>query len=253
LTKLKHYWRPHWYFPIISNPKSFATGLPINLEGRSGGGYDVCINSPANFQGGNARLLFMQFKAGKEKMYNTDKNSIFFGTRSNPNVHVEFEINNNKNRNQHRLLKECAVKSGNKDAVVYVFPRIVNDIQLKENIGKLIRKTSFISVSDIDAKATENKVVIDDGNTHKFRTCYNDYYKNEVNFFFFFFGRPRKPGGLLGEIFTIRIFRALQEFKKIQIDEYKISKSHIEDAMIRYIFILGLYFSVPINKLQNFE
>jgi len=93
--------------------------------------------------------------------------------------------------------------------------------------------------------------VIDDGNAHKFRTCYNDYHKNEINFFFFFFGIPRKPGGLLGEIFTIRIYRALHEFKKIQIEKYNISKSHVEDAIIRYIFVLGLHFSIPQKKLEN--
>jgi hypothetical protein len=230
-------------------PKSFATGLHINLEGKSGGGYDVCIKSPANFQGGSPRLLFMQYKAGTEKPFNSNTASKFFGDSANPNVHVEFDINSNKNKNQHKLLQELAKNAGNEDAVVYVFPRIVNISQLEQNIGKLIRKTSFISISDIDKKASANGVTIDDGESHKFRTCYNDYDKNEVNFFFFFFGKQKKPGGLLGEIFAIRIYRALMTLKKVQSADYPISKYHILDAIIRHIMNLGFYFSIPHSEL----
>ncbi|MDP1995007.1 MAG: hypothetical protein Q8K40_07150, partial [Ignavibacteria bacterium] len=203
---LKRYWRPHWRFPFMDTPKSFATGLHINLEGKIGGGYDVCINSPSNFQGGNPRLLFMQFKAGIEKPFNSNPISKFYGDATKPNIHVEFDINSNIKNNQHRLLKELAKGAGNEQAVVYVFPRIVNETQLKQNIGKLLSKTSFVSIADIDAKAAANGVTIDDNNGHKFRTCYNDYSKNEVNFFYFFFGRQLNPGGLLGEIFAIRMF-----------------------------------------------
>lgn len=251
-VSLKRYWRPHWRFPFMATPKSFATGLHINLEGKKGGGYDVCINSPSNFQGGNPRLLFMQFKAGVEQQFNSDAKSIFYGDTTKPNVHVEFDINSNKNRNQHRLLTDLATSAGNGNAVVYVFPRIVNETQLQNNIGKLLNKTSFISIADIDAKATANKVKIDDGNAHKFRTCYSDFNKSEVNFFFFFFGKPTNPGGQLGEIFAIRMYRALQALKKVQVDNYPISKYHVMDAMIRHILNLGLHFSIPLDNIENF-
>ncbi len=249
---LKRYWRPHWRFPLIPTPKSFATGLHINLEGKKGGGYDVCINSPANFQGGNPRLLFMQFKAGVEKQFNSNSASIFSGDKQHPNVHVEFDINSNAKNNQHKLLKDLANKAGNKDAVVYVFPRIVNNEQLQKNVGKLLRKTSFISISEMDSKAAANNVTIDDGNPHKFRTCYHDYNKNEVNFFFFFFGKPANPGGLLGEIFSIRMYRALHELKKVQVENYPISRYHIMDAMIRHVLNIGLHFSIPLSIIENF-
>lgn len=250
-VSLKHYWRPHWRFPFIETPKSFATGLHINLEGKKGGGYDVCINSPANFQGGNPRLLFMQFKAGVEQPFNSNTKSIFHGDATKPNVHVEFDINSNKKKNQHRLLADLAKNAGNGNAVVYVFPRIVNETQLQSNIGKLLNKTSFISIADIDAKATANKVKIDDGNTHKFRTCYSDFNKSEVNFFFFLFGRPTNPGGQLGEVFAIRMYRALQAFKKVQVDNYPISRYHIMDAMIRHVLNIGLHFSIPLGNIEN--
>jgi hypothetical protein len=250
-VSLRRYWRPHWRFPFIQTPKSFATGLPINLEGKAGGGYDVCIKSPSNFQGGNPRLLFMQFKAEVERRFNSDKKSLFYGNPSDPNIHVEFEINKNKNNNQHRLLKDLSTKAGNGNAVVYVFPRIVNETQLEQNIGNLLYKTSFISIDDIDAKTTANGVTIDDNNVHKFRTCYNDYYKNELNSFFIFFGKPKEPGGMLGEIFTIRMFRSLQALKKVQVEKFTISKYHVMDAMIRHMFNIGLNFSISEPDIQK--
>ncbi len=248
---LKKYWRPHWRFPFIQAPKSFATGLHINLEGKKNGGYDVCIHSPSNFQGGTARLLFMQFKAGIEKQFNDNPKSIFFGDKSHPNIHIEFDLNSNKNHNQHKLLQDISAKAGNKDAAVYVFPHMVNEDQLTENIGKLLTKTSFISVSEIDDKANVYGFKIDDGHSHKLGTSYHDYNNNEVNFFFFFFGKPKEPGGVLGEIFAIRIYRALEVLRQAQLPNFPISKYHIIDALIRHLFNIGIYFSIPIRNLQS--
>lgn len=250
-TSLKRYWRPHWRFPFMETPKSFASGLHINLEGKKGGGYDVCINSPSNFQGGNPRLLFMQFKAGLEMPFNKNSESIFYGDAANPNIHIEFDINHNDKRNQHRLLKELAINAGNENAVVYVFPRIVNENQLQDNIGKLLIKTSFISIEDIDSKAASNKIIIDDGNPHKFRTCYNDYNKNEINLLLLVLGKINMPGKYLGEIFAIRLYRALQSLQKVQVEDFTISNYHIIDAMIRHVFNLGLFFSIPLQFIET--
>jgi len=241
---LKKYWRPHWRFPFIEAPKSYALGLPTSLEGKAGGGYDVCITSPPIFQGGNARLLFMQFKAGIERQFNQDPNSIFFGSPLSPSIHVEFVINSNKNHNQHRLLKDIAKKAGNRNAAVYVFPLIVNTEQLNDNIGRLLKKTSFISIDDIDRIAGLHGITIDDGQSHKYRACYADPYKNEVNWEIEPIGKPDNPGGLLGEMFSIRMFRALQSLKRVQISKYQISKYHIMDAMIRHAFNIGLHFTI---------
>lgn len=251
-VSIKHYWRPHWRFPFIQTPKSFATGLHINLEGKKGGGYDVCINSPANFQGGNPRLLFMQFKAGVEKPFNTNTSSIFYGNVTNPNIHVEFDINSNKNRNQHKLLKTLAQNAGNKNAVVYVFPRIVNEIQLGQNIGKLLNKTTFLSIDDIDTKAATKGITIDDRNPHNYRTCYNDWNKNEINLLLLLLGKINNPGKYLGEIFAIRMFRGLQSLKKVQVTNYPILKYHIMDAMIRYVLNIGLHFSISFSDISKY-
>ncbi|AXE21206.1 hypothetical protein DR864_27430 [Runella rosea] len=248
---LKRYWRPNWRFPLIPSPKSYATGLHINLEGRTGGGYDVCIKSPPiQFQGGKPRLLFMQFKAGIEHPFNSNSESIFYGDPTAPNVHIEFDINSNNKRNQHRLLQDLASKAGNKDAVVYVFPRIVTEEQLVENIGNLIVKTSFISISDIDSKALIKGISIADGNPHKFRTCYNDYSRNEINLLLLLLGEIKNPGKQLGEIFAIRMYRALHSLQSVQMSEFPISKLHIMDAMIRHILYIGLNFSVSFDSIR---
>ncbi|MDR3627422.1 MAG: hypothetical protein P4L45_11340, partial [Ignavibacteriaceae bacterium] len=244
-VSLKRYWRPHWRFPLTQAPKSFATGLPISIEGKENGGYDVCIKSTSNFQGGNPRLLYMQFKAGTEKLFNSDPKSIFYGDYVKPNIHIEFDINNNKKNNQHELLETLANKSGKKDAVLYVFPKIVNENQLLENIGKLLKLTNFISISEINDKAKLFSVKISDGRPHKFRTCYTDSNKNEINYFLFPFGAQNEPGSILGEIFAIRMYRALQSLKVVQNSNFKISKYHIIDAFIRHFFNIGNYFSIP--------
>lgn len=249
---LRRHWHPHHRFPLIAPPKSFASGLHINLEGKKGGGYDVCINSPSNFGGGNPRLLFMQFKAGVEKPFNTNTDSKFFGNSANPEIHIEFDINSNTKKDQHRLLQTLASNVGNKNAVVYVFPRMVNIGQLQDNLGKLLSKTSFISIDEIDKKASDNNVTIDDGNAHKFRTCYNDYDKNEVNFFFFFFGRQKKPGGVLGEIFAVRIYRALNLLRENQNSAFPFVKRQITDALIRYLLNIGMSFSIPFESIISF-
>ena len=204
---LKRFWRPHWRFPIIQGPNSFATGLHINLEGKANGGYDICINSPSNFQGGNPRLLFMQFKAGIEQPFNTDNKSCFFGDASKPNKHVEFDINSNKKRNQHKLLQDLAVKAGN--------------------------------------------VVIDDGHPHKFRTCYIDYNKSEVNRFFFFFGKENRPGGYIGEIFAIRMYRALKSLQNVQDPEFPPYRYNLMDALIRHIINIANHFEVSREKFYS--
>jgi len=251
-SPLDRYWQPHHRIPIIAPPLTFASGLHINLEGKAGGGYDVCIHSPANFTGGNPRLLFMQFKAGVEKSFNANPDSLFYGDAKNPKIHVEFDINSNTKNDQHELLQKLAKSVGKQDAVVYVFPRIVSIQQLQDNIGKLLSKTSFISIAEMDLKAAEKGVTIADKNAHKFRTCYDDHSKNEVNFFFFIFGAQNKPGGLLGEIFAIRIYRALNLIRENHSYSTMYLKRRIADALILYILHIGQAFSIPLKDIMSF-
>ncbi|MBI2284306.1 MAG: hypothetical protein HYU71_11405 [Bacteroidetes bacterium] len=248
-VSLKRYWRPHWRFPLMQTPTAVASGLPISLEGKPGGGYDICIHSSPNFIGGNPRLLFMQFKAGVHKDYNTNSKSIFYGTTTTKNAHVEFDVNSNKKRDQHRLLKTLATSAGNGNAVVYVFPRIVDEKQIQQFSGKLLARTTFISISDIDIKAAKNGITIDDGNPHKFRTCYNDYDRNEMNLLLLLLGKQPDPGGFIGEVFAIRMYRAFHALRQSLLDDFPLSKTHIMDAVIRHVLNIARHFEISLSVM----
>jgi hypothetical protein len=74
----------------------------------------------------------------------------------------------------------------NGNAVVYAFPLIGDMDELEKNAGKLVRKTKFISISDIDAHAAVNGVSFAKDQEHKFRVGKLDMNRCEVNFFTFF-------------------------------------------------------------------
>jgi hypothetical protein len=241
---LRRYWRPYWRMPFLPQPKSFVTGLPINLEGRAGGGYDVCLVSPS-YSGSNDRAVFMQFKAGEHKD--------FYGDALNPKPHVEFTFNNNGKKNQHKLLQDLAkAKVGAGHPVLYCFPRITTDQQVRDNAGRLLHKTSFISVVDIDAKAALNKVTINVGTAHKFRADYHKYDFNEVNFFFFFYEGPDQTKNFISEIVSIRVMRAFEALKTYSKQLPTIYMSSIAEAFVQYIRYLANYFGLDFkNELSK--
>jgi len=247
---LKKIWNPHFKIPIIKNPKPFATGLAISDEGKKGGGWDVCINSPSIFKDKTARLLYLQFKAGNEKQYSTNKKSHFYGSAKNPKLHIEFTINNNTHKNQHKLLKELAKKSGNGNAVAYVFPRIVTEKQMQSSLGALCKKTSFITIEEIDKKAAAKGINIDDKISHSFKTDYSAT-KSEVNWWWFDIGSEEKPGGIIGEIFSIRVYRALIALKSTLETNNPVSKTYLVDAIIRYIVLIGRHYDIRIELIQE--
>lgn len=245
---LRRYWRPYWRIPFLQQPKSFVTGLPINLEGRAGGGYDVCLVSPS-FLGSNDRAVFMQFKAGEHKEFHTDTQSKFYGDATKPKPHVEFTFNNNSKKNQHKLLQGLAkAKAVVGHPVLYCFPRITTDQQVRDNAGRLLHKTSFISVADIDAKAALNKVTINVGAVHKFRADYNDYDCNEVNFFLFFYDGPDQTKNFISEIVAIRVMRAFEVLKSYSKQLPTIYMSNIAEAFVQYIRYLSNYFGLDFKS-----
>lgn len=245
---LRRYWRPYWRIPFLPQPKSFVTGLPINLEGRAGGGDDVCLVSPS-FSGSNDRAVFMQFKAGEHKDFHPDTKSKFYGDSTNPKPHVEFTFNNNGKKNQHKLLQDLAkVKASVGHPVLYCFPRITTDQQVRDNAGRLLHKTSFISVADIDLKAALNKITINVGTAHKFRADYDKYDLNEVNFFFFFYDGPDQTKNFISEIVTIRVMRAFETLKSYAKELPTIYMSSIAEAFGQYIRYLANYFGLNFKK-----
>jgi hypothetical protein len=249
---LRRYWRPYWRMPFLPQPKSFVTGLQINLEGRAGGGYDVCLVSPS-YSGSNDRAVFMQFKAGEHKDFHPDTKSKFYGDALNPKPHVEFTFNNNGKKNQHKLLQDLATaKAGIGHPVLYCFPRITTDQQVRDNAGRLLHKTSFISVADIDVKAALNKVTINVGTAHKFRADYHKYDFNEVNFFLFFYEGPDQTKNFISEIVSIRVMRAFEALKTYSKQLPTIYMSSIGEAFVQYIRYLANYFGLDFkNELSR--
>ncbi len=245
---LRRYWRPHWRMPFLPQPKSFAMGLPINLEGRDGGGYDVCLVSPS-YSGSNDRAVFMQFKAGEHKEFHSDGKSAFFGNASNPKPHVEFTFNNNGKKNQHKLLQDLVrAKEGGGHPVLYCFPRITSDQQVRDNMGKLLHKTSFISILDIDSKAALKGITINEGTAHKFRADYNNYNLSEVNLILFLFDGPDQTKNFISEIICVRIMRAFETLKSYATQLPTIYMSSIAVSFVQYIRHLANYFDLDFKK-----
>lgn len=243
-VSLHIYWRPAWRFPFLPYPKSYATGLPITLEGRAGGGYDVCLVTPG-VGGRPDRAVFMQFKAGAHEDFNPNPQSIFFGSASSPKPHVSFTFNNNKKKDQHKLLQDLEkAKAGLGHPVLYCFPRITTEQQVRDNAGKLLHKTSFISVSDLDAQAALAGVAIQVGKVHNFRTDYNDYTKSEVNFFFHKYDGPDQSANFIAEIVAVRVMRALDALKEYSHLLPKIYMTGIARAFVQYLRHLSNYFGL---------
>ncbi|QSB25249.1 hypothetical protein [Flavobacterium sp. CLA17] len=73
-----------------------------------------------------------------------------------------------------------------------------------------------------------------------------------MNFFFFLFGEQKNPGGVIGEIFAIRIYRALNLLKENQNAGFSFTKRRVADALVRYLLNIGMSFSIPLQSLMSF-
>jgi hypothetical protein len=132
--------------------------------------------------------------------------------------------------------------------VLYCFPRITSDQQVRDNAGKLLHKTSFISISDIDAKAAINGVAINVGTAHKFRADYNDYNTNEVNYYFYFYDGPDQTKNFIAEIISIRVMRSLEILKSYSKQLPTIYMSSVAEAFVQYIRYLANYFGLDFRN-----
>lgn len=190
---LWRYWRPRYRLPFLKHPRSTAGGFHITSEGKSdptgeqGGGFDVRIKA-----GLGGHLLFIQYKLGERISTSPDPKSIF---NSAPHEHFKFKINSTST-NQHFLLRDLAdgIGKAKGNAIVYALPLIADMAELEAFAGKLIRKTKFVSIADIDAQATLNGVTIAKNVEHSFRVGVDDMNRCEMNLLFFFFaGKDRAP------------------------------------------------------------
>jgi hypothetical protein len=254
---LWRYWRPRYRLPFLNAPKSTAVALHITHEGKddptgnAGGGYDMRIKT-----GVGDHLLFIQFKKGEVINISPNPTSEF---AKPPHEHFKFKINT-KNTNQHFLLRNLAsgIGAANGNAVVYAFPLIADIDELEANAGKLLRKTKFISVSDIDRQSSLKKKPITKGNEHNFRIGKFDMNRCEVNYFFFFFDGIDRTPEIVADTIAIRFQKTISYYlRTIQANyrEYNLSIDYIPDGLlqsfIQYFRHLLHYFEVSPFRLDT--
>lgn len=224
---LWRYWRPKQRLPFLKFPKSTSGGFHITSEGKSdssgeeGGGYDVRIKS-----GLGKYLLFIQYKLGDLIATSPDPKSIF---DTPPHDHYKFKINSTTT-NQHFLLRELANGIGKKqgNAVVYAFPLIKDMNDLENNAGKLIRRTKFISIQDLDDQAKLNNVSFAKNKEHNFRVGQDNMNRCEVNYYYYSFTGKDKAPELIADIVALSFNKSLTFF--------------INEIEIRYQKNINLYY-----------
>lgn len=253
---LWRYWRPGVRMPFIKLPKSISGGFHITTEGKddptgkAGGGFDVRIKT-----GKGGHLLFIQYKKGDLSLTSPDPKSEF---NKAPHEHFIFKFNNTST-NQHFVLRNLANGEGGKlgNAVVYAFPLIKDMEELEANAGKLIRKTKFISIKDIDKQALKNKVSIIKDHEHNFRVGKNDMNRCEVNYFYYYYLGPDRIKEIVTDIIATKFQKTLSYFLKTVETHYRRStlfEEHIpiglQQAFIQYIRYLLHFFEVSPSKLN---
>ncbi|MDQ1151196.1 hypothetical protein QE382_003180 [Sphingobacterium zeae] len=254
-SPLWKYWTPGYRAPFTKYMKAVASGFHITTEGKNdpsgnaGGGYDVRIKA-----GNNSHLLFIQYKKGELVATSPSDRSIF---QEAPQQHFKFKINS-KSTNQHFLLRELGNAEGGKvgNAVVYALPLIADMNELERNAGKLIRKTKFISIKDIDNQAESQTPPkpIKENYEHNFRVCLSNMDRCEVNYDFFqFYGKDRAPE-IIADIIAIQFRKILLAFVKDI--EYNIWRKQnvdlfFEYSFYRYLTFLLHYFEVDPDKLNS--
>jgi|GEM_PF-1645436 len=206
-----HDWFWQWQHFSFNRP-AFATGLSLADEKRQG--WDVRID----FDGSGSqpsRALFIQFKAGKHRGFSKDIASEFYGSRSSLAPFCQFGLNNNGSKNQHIVLRAIASAPHFMGAVVYAFPRIPNAGALKACVGRLIHVTSFACLTDIDALAATNGVVISVGHEHKYNTSYNHPLVEELcSEPTSLDSLPDVAAEIVGDILTAQIYRFMKDAQR---------------------------------------
>jgi len=250
------YWRPRYRLPFLRGHKSTAAGFHITTEGKSdptgeaGGGFDVRINS-----GIGGHLLFIQYKLGEFFDICNDPESIF---NSHPQDYYKFKINSTTT-NQHFLLQELAngIGSNKGNAVVYAFPLIKNMEEMEENAGKLIRKTKFVSISDIDNQAKKAKTPFVYGQEHSFKIGKYDFNRCEMNLLLLLYQGEDRTNEVITDIVALRFQRILSDFVKdieVNFKNYELYIGYIGEGLLnafkQYLRYLFHYFEVSPNKVN---
>lgn len=194
----------------------FATGLSQKEEANQDkGGYDVSINY-ALPGGQEARMLFLQYKAGLRRKYSNRSGSVFEKSKGALAEHACFTFNEAAGNSQHSTLRKLAENPKiQENSFLYVFPRITEREDFLKKIGFLRNYTSFVPVMEMDRQAAKNeevKFISDD--PHKFRVSY-DGKTCEVNLLLLLMLLDQGfVGNLLSELISIQIERLLKTFKR---------------------------------------
>lgn len=253
---LWRYWRPRYRLPFLRFPKSSSGGFHITTEGKNdptgnaGGGFDVRIKT-----GIGGHLLFIQYKKGKLVTTSPTPSSEFHNP---PHDHFKFKINSTST-NQHFVLQDLAngigAQKGN--AVVYAFPLIESMLDLEQNTGKLLRKTKFVSIADIDTQAVSNNVKIKKDKEHNFRIGKFDMSRCEVNYYYYFFNGADRTIEIITDIIAIKFQKTLSYFIKEIEKNYKKYSLHEEyipyglrQSFVQYTRYLLHYFEVSPKKID---
>ncbi|MFV8366201.1 hypothetical protein [Flavobacterium sp. XS1P27] len=251
---LWRYWEPSFtYFRMSGYKKSTAYGLHSNTEGKNdntgeaGGGYDVKIKS-----GKNDSVLFIQYKRGEysetEPTQNNDGNrSVFQGKEVN---HFRFELNSTKS-NQHFTLRRLSenITQQNGNSVVYAFPLIKDIEDLENNAGQIIRRTKFISITDIDSEAISQNRPFIEGQSHNYRICAEDMDRTEMNYYYYNYSGFDSSVGIICDTIVLGIRKALQNLtnslNNFKDSDFKIKYEQIlEHSISSYKLYIIDYFEV---------
>lgn len=249
---LWRYWEPSFtHFRMSGYKKSTAYGLHSNTEGRddntgeAGGGYDVKVKS-----GKNDSVLFIQYKLGKystkKPRANRDGNkSIFQGNAVN---HFRFELNSTES-NQHFTLRRLSenITQQNGNSVVYAFPLIKDIEDLENNNGKIIRRTKFISITDIDLEAQKSNMPFQMDTAHNYRISANNMDISEINYYYYYYGGVDKSIGVICDTIILGIQKALKILINDSAEEdfKNKSKEILELTINSYKKYIVAYFEVP--------
>lgn len=216
---LGRYWEPSYdHFKRNDYKKSIAYGLHSSIEGKddnkgnAGGGYDVKIKS-----GQNESVVFIQYKRGKysekKPKKNKDGNESIFDVDNAK--YFKFKLNSTKT-NQHFKLRKLSdrITRQNGNAVVYAFPLIKDITDLEDNAGKIIRKTKFISIKEIDEESVRVGRPFQLDDHHSYRICAENMERSELNYYYYYYNGFDSSIGVICDSIILGIQKALRNFIK---------------------------------------
>lgn len=212
---LRTHWSPGYYFPIANRPR-FVMYKPAPAA-ENGLGYDIQLKPLHN----DSKSLLLQFKRHKEDKNNPVRNveSKFYNRNLDyPAGHYEFHINDNKSKvpsksyTQHRSFKELVKNHGSDISALYALPRIKNKEEMERFAGKLLLRTQFLSVQEIDLEALYETI---GGNpmldwTRPHRILINELGDHwELNYYYYFMRHEDKLPSLITDLVMLNLSRSL--------------------------------------------